>query len=140
MSSKGSHRRRYYLGIRQRCYPGNIMTTYPLHALMDIQDGVVVVWHDEAILATKCQDTEPAVNFFSEQRKCRVLIITQFFGDPSYPYVSKFIVNLTLAQLRTLDCGSKRQNDFPFQLTYPSTRISTLQEGERSLFVDSILS
>ncbi|KAJ7293197.1 PLC-like phosphodiesterase [Mycena rebaudengoi] len=75
------------------------------------QDGVVVVWHDEAILATKCQDTEPA-----------------FFGDPSYPYVSKFIVNLTLAQLKTLDCGSKRQNDFPFQLTYPSTRISTLQE------------
>ncbi|KAJ6627298.1 PLC-like phosphodiesterase [Mycena sp. CBHHK59/15] len=75
------------------------------------KDGVVVVWHDEEILSAKCQDTSPA-----------------FFADPSFPYVGKFIANLTLAQLKTLDCGSKRQGDFPFQLTYPGTRISTLQQ------------
>ena len=33
----------------------------------------------------------------------------QFPGDPDFPYVGKFIANLTLAQLRTIDCGSKRQ-------------------------------
>ncbi|KAJ6574716.1 PLC-like phosphodiesterase [Mycena capillaripes] len=75
------------------------------------KDGVVVVWHDEEILSTKCHDTAPA---FSE--------------DPAFPYVGKFIANLTLAQLKMLDCGSQRQDNFPLQLTYPATRISTLQE------------
>jgi len=75
------------------------------------KDGVVVVWHDEEIVASKCQDTAPA-----------------FSDDPAFPYVGKFIANLTLAQLKTLDCGSKRQSTFPLQLTYPATRISTLQE------------
>jgi glycerophosphoryl diester phosphodiesterase len=27
------------------------------------QDGEVVVWHDEKIIASKCQDTSPAVSF-----------------------------------------------------------------------------
>jgi len=45
-----------------------------------------------------------------------------------YPYVGKYIANLTLAQLKTLDCGSKRQENYPMQLTYPGTRISTLKE------------
>ncbi|THH05134.1 hypothetical protein EW145_g5014 [Phellinidium pouzarii] len=79
------------------------------------EDGVVVVWHDEEIVPQKCRDTKPA-----------------FPGDPDYPYVGKFIANITLAQLRTLDCGSSRQNDYlvssALQLTYPGTRISTLQE------------
>ncbi|EJD04400.1 PLC-like phosphodiesterase [Fomitiporia mediterranea MF3/22] len=75
------------------------------------KDGTVAVWHDEEIIAGKCQDTVPA-----------------FPGDPDFPYVGKYIANLTLAQLKTLDCGSRRQNDYPFQLTYPGTRISTLQE------------
>ncbi|KAJ7462755.1 PLC-like phosphodiesterase [Mycena galericulata] len=75
------------------------------------KDGTVVVWHDEEIFATKCQDTGPA-----------------FPADPAFPYVGKFIANLTLAQIKTLDCGSQRQDNFPLQLTYPSTRISTLQE------------
>ena len=34
---------------------------------------------------------------------------TQFPGDTDFPYVGKYIANLTLAQLRTVDCGSKRQ-------------------------------
>ncbi|KAF9270547.1 PLC-like phosphodiesterase [Marasmius fiardii PR-910] len=75
------------------------------------KDGVVVVWHDEDILATKCRDTVPA-----------------FEHDPDFPYVGKTLVNLTLAQIKTLDCGSQRQSNFPLQLTYPGTRISTLRE------------
>ncbi|KAL5535130.1 hypothetical protein ACEPAF_3224 [Sanghuangporus sanghuang] len=75
------------------------------------KDGIVVVWHDENIVAEKCKDTEPA-----------------FSGDPDFPYVGKYIANLTFAQLRTLDCGALRQEDYPLQLTYPGTKISTLQE------------
>lgn len=45
-----------------------------------------------------------------------------------YPYVGKYIANLTLAQIKTLDCGSQRQHDFPLQLTEPATKISTLAE------------
>lgn len=74
------------------------------------KDDVVVVWHDESIEPTKCVDTAPA-----------------FPGDASFPYVGKFVANLTLAQLKTLDC-SKRQTDFPVQLTYPGTKISTLEQ------------
>ncbi|KAI0734009.1 PLC-like phosphodiesterase [Fomitopsis betulina] len=75
------------------------------------KDGHVVVWHDENITPEKCVDTVPA-----------------FPDDPDFPYVGKYIVNLTLAQLKTLDCGSKRQDGYPMQLTYPGTRISTMQE------------
>nr|GAT47326.1 PLC-like phosphodiesterase [Mycena chlorophos] len=75
------------------------------------KDGVVVVWHDEQILPEKCSDTSPATP-----------------GDPLFPYVGKYIVELTLAQLKTLDCGSQRQTNYPLQLTYPGTRISTLEE------------
>ncbi|KAI0757351.1 PLC-like phosphodiesterase [Daedaleopsis nitida] len=75
------------------------------------KDGYVVVWHDVEITSAKCQDTQPA-----------------FPGDPDFPYVGKYIANLTLAQLRTIDCGSKRQYGYPMQLTYPGTRISTLEE------------
>ncbi|KAI9059675.1 PLC-like phosphodiesterase [Trametes sanguinea] len=75
------------------------------------KDGHVVVWHDEEITPAKCQDTRPA-----------------YPDDPDFPYVGKYIANLTLAQLRTIDCGSKRQHGYPMQLTYPGTRISTLEE------------
>lgn len=75
------------------------------------KDGVVVVWHDEAIPGDKCQDTAPA-----------------FQGDPDFPYVGKGIANLTLAQIKTLDCGSKHVLDIPMQLAYPGTKISTLKE------------
>jgi len=75
------------------------------------RDGVVVVWHDEKIIAEKCVDTMPVIE-----------------NDPDFPYVGKYIVSLTLAQIKTLDCGSKRLHDYPLQLTYPGTRISTLRE------------
>ncbi|KIK71423.1 hypothetical protein GYMLUDRAFT_33583 [Collybiopsis luxurians FD-317 M1] len=75
------------------------------------KDGHVIVWHDENIVAAKCQDTVPA-----------------FEDDPDFPYVGKFVANLTLSQLQTLDCGSKRQINFPLQSVYPGVRISTLKE------------
>ncbi|GLB36465.1 putative PLC-like phosphodiesterase [Lyophyllum shimeji] len=75
------------------------------------KDGVVVVWHDMHIPPEKCEDTSPA-----------------FPGDPDFPYVGKQIANLTLAQIKTLDCGSERLVDYPMQLVYPRTKISTLQE------------
>jgi len=75
------------------------------------KDGHVIVWHDEEITPEKCQDTQPVAD-----------------GDPDFPYVGKHIANLTLAQLKTLDCGSKRQMHHPLQLTYPGTKISTLDE------------
>ncbi|KDR84848.1 hypothetical protein GALMADRAFT_233276 [Galerina marginata CBS 339.88] len=75
------------------------------------KDGTVIVWHDEEITAEKCNDTAPVTK-----------------NDPDFPYVGKHIANLTLAQIKTLDCGSKRLTDFPLQLTYPGTKISTLGE------------
>lgn len=52
------------------------------------RDGQPLVWHDPVIEPEKCADTGPA-----------------FAGDPQYPYVGKRVRDLTLAQLRTLDCG-----------------------------------
>ncbi|KAJ7596632.1 PLC-like phosphodiesterase [Mycena floridula] len=74
------------------------------------KDGVLVVWHDESITPQKCRDGPPRPD------------------DPDFPYVGKFVANLTLQQLKSLDCGSQRQRDFPAQLTYPGTKISTLEE------------
>ncbi|WVO17783.1 hypothetical protein L204_105481 [Cryptococcus depauperatus] len=75
------------------------------------KDGQVIIWHDENFVSTKCRDTAPA-----------------FENDPDYPYVGKYIANLTLAQIKTLDCGSLRQHDFVFQEVYTGTKISTMQQ------------
>ncbi|KZV92499.1 PLC-like phosphodiesterase, partial [Exidia glandulosa HHB12029] len=75
------------------------------------KDGAVVVWHDEEITDEKCRDTAP------------VLVLT-----PASSYVGKRVVDLTLAQLKTLDCGSNRVPSYPLQATYPGTKIATLQE------------
>lgn len=75
------------------------------------KDGVVIVWHDEAIPAEKCKDTSPVTP-----------------DDVQFPYVGKHIANLTLAQIKTLDCGSQRLTTHPLQLLYPGTKISTLSE------------
>ncbi|KAF7320045.1 PLC-like phosphodiesterase [Mycena kentingensis (nom. inval.)] len=88
------------------CHPFTRLTECPV-----AQDGVVVVWHDEHILPEKCRDTAPISP-----------------DDEQFPYVGKLIVDLTLAQIKTLDCGSQRQENYPLQLTYPGTKISTLEE------------
>lgn len=75
------------------------------------KDGEVIVWHDESFTEDKCRDTVPA-----------------FPGDPQFPYVGQWVANLTLAQIKTLDCGSLRLDGFPLQEVYPGTKIATLQE------------
>ncbi|WWD09248.1 hypothetical protein V865_007370 [Kwoniella europaea PYCC6329] len=75
------------------------------------KDGHLIVWHDENIDPTKCIDTGAVEE-----------------GDPMYPYVGKYIANLTLSQVKTLDCGSLRLDGFPLQELYAGTKLSTLSE------------
>jgi glycerophosphoryl diester phosphodiesterase len=73
-------------------------------------DGQPMVWHDPVIQPDKCSDTAPA-----------------FPGDPLYPYVGKLVVDLTAAQLRTLDCG-KLLPAYPDAEVVHGNRIATLPE------------
>ncbi len=59
------------------------------------RDRQPLVWHDSTIEAAKCSDTGPASA-----------------NDPQYPYVGKLVHDLSLAQIRTLDCG-KPSSEFP---------------------------
>lgn len=81
---------------------------------LDVQiteDGQAVVTHDRKINPRKCRDTAPAVP-----------------GDPEYPYVGKYINTLTLAQIRTMDCGSQTLAEFPGQRAAPGARMPLLSE------------
>jgi glycerophosphoryl diester phosphodiesterase len=73
------------------------------------KDGVLVISHNRAINGTHCHDTAPA-----------------FPGDPMYPYAGKLIKDLTLAEIKTLDCGFTDPG-FPKQVRVP-TQMPTLQE------------
>jgi len=77
------------------------------------QDGYAVVTHDRDPNPAKCVDSAPA-----------------FPGDPEYPYVPDrtYIKDLTLAQVRTIDCGSLRQPQFPGQEVHPGERMPLLSE------------
>ena len=74
------------------------------------KDGQPLVWHDSTIEAEKCADTAPA-----------------FAGDPAYPYVGKLLRELTMMQIRTLDCG-KRLDEFPDAEVVRGNKIATLPE------------
>ena len=68
---------------------------------LDVQiteDGHAVVTHDRDLSPAKCVDTAPA-----------------FPGDPEFPYVPgrTYVKDLTLAQVRTVDCGSLRAPAVP---------------------------
>lgn len=81
---------------------------------LDVQitsDRHVVVSHDRQISETVCRDTGPA-----------------FPGDPAYPYVGKYIAELTLDQIRTLDCGSQTKPEHPQQRPVPGARMALLSE------------
>jgi len=81
---------------------------------MDVQitkDGQAVVTHDRKVDGTKCQDTAPASA-----------------GDPQFPYVGKYVNTLTLAEVKTLDCGSKTLPQFPEQVPVPGARMPLLRE------------
>jgi glycerophosphoryl diester phosphodiesterase len=75
------------------------------------QDGHLVVIHDRTVNGSHCIDTAPMVP-----------------GDPKFPYVGKRVHDLTLAQLKTIDCGSKTLPEFPRQQAVPGARIPTLRE------------
>ncbi|WP_239575452.1 glycerophosphodiester phosphodiesterase family protein [Actinokineospora baliensis] len=75
------------------------------------EDGAVVVIHDRTINGSHCVDTAPVRP-----------------GDPEFPYVGKRVHDLTLAQVKTLDCGSKTLPEFPRQVAVPGERIPTLAE------------
>ncbi|WP_457948725.1 glycerophosphodiester phosphodiesterase family protein [Pseudarthrobacter sp. alpha12b] len=75
------------------------------------EDGKVVVWHDDTIQANKCTDTAPAAA-----------------GDPEFPYVGRRVADLSLAQLKTLDCGFKQLPGFPEQDVVEGNRIAELKD------------
>jgi glycerophosphoryl diester phosphodiesterase len=74
------------------------------------KDQQPLVWHDPTIDPQQCSDTGPA-----------------FTGDPSYPYVGKPIHELTLPQIRTLDCG-KPNSQFPNAEVVRGNRITILPD------------
>lgn len=74
------------------------------------KDGQPLVWHDPIIAPEKCTDTAPA-----------------FAGDPQYPYVGKLVHQLSLAQLRTLDCGH-RLSDFATAEVVHGNKVAALPE------------
>lgn len=83
---------------------------------LDVQiteDGYAVVTHDRDPSPNKCVDTQPA-----------------FPGDPEFPYVPNrtFIKDLTLAQVRTIDCGSRQLPQYPGQELFPGQRMPLLSE------------
>ncbi|QLY28744.1 glycerophosphodiester phosphodiesterase [Nocardia huaxiensis] len=75
------------------------------------KDGREVITHDSKVDGAKCNDTAPVTP-----------------GDAQYPYVGKLIKELTFDQVRTLDCGSEAQSDFPGQRTAPGAKMPTLAE------------
>ena len=75
------------------------------------EDGIAIVTHDRKVSDSKCVDTAA---------------ITP--GDPEFPYVGKFVNTLTLAQIRTLDCGALPLTDYPEQRRVPGARMPTLTE------------
>jgi glycerophosphoryl diester phosphodiesterase len=75
------------------------------------QDDEVVVLHDRAVNGSHCEDTGPARP-----------------GDPEFPYVGDRVRDLTLRQIKTLDCGSRTLPEFPAQMAVPGERVPTLDE------------
>ena len=81
---------------------------------LDVQiteDQVAVVTHDRRVSGQKCRDTAPETP-----------------DDPEFPYVGKYVNTLTLAQVRTMDCGSLRQAAHPDQELHPGERMPTLSQ------------
>ena len=74
-------------------------------------DGKVIVWHDDTIQADKCRDTAPAAP-----------------GDTQYPYVGDRVAELSLAQVKTLDCGFTPLLGYPEQKVIEGNRIAELRD------------
>ena len=87
---------------------------------LDVQiteDGAAVVTHDRQVTGVKCVDTAPATS-----------------GDAEFPYVGKYINTLSLAQIKTLDCGGRHPADvrtdpfLPTLVMVPGERMPTLRQ------------
>ena len=74
-------------------------------------DGKVIVWHDDTIQADKCQDTAPVTP-----------------GDAAFPYVGDRVAELSLAQIKTLDCGFTQLKGYPEQDVIEGNRIAELKD------------
>ncbi|MCQ6269060.1 glycerophosphodiester phosphodiesterase [Pseudarthrobacter sp. R1] len=75
------------------------------------EDGKVIVWHDDTIQATKCADTAPATA-----------------GDPEFPYVGDRVAELSLVQIKTLNCGFVQLPGYPEQDVIEGNRIAELKD------------
>ena len=75
------------------------------------EDGKVIVWHDDVIQPEKCADTDAAS-----------------YGDPEYPYVGDRVAELSLAQVKTLDCGYQQLPGYPEQEVAEGNRIAELRD------------
>jgi len=75
------------------------------------EDGKVIVWHDDTIQANKCVDTAPATP-----------------GDAEFPYVGDRVADLSLAQIKTLDCGFQQLPGYPEQDVIEGNRIAELKD------------
>ena len=75
------------------------------------RDRRVVVTHDRQVSAQKCRDTGPVAP-----------------DDPQFPYVGKYIKDLSLAQIRTMDCGYQQLPGFPEQERIPGFRMVELRD------------
>ncbi|WP_227012803.1 MULTISPECIES: glycerophosphodiester phosphodiesterase family protein [unclassified Pseudonocardia] len=86
-----------------------------VHTLeLDVQitaDGHAVVTHDRRTSDEVCTDTAPVAP-----------------GDPQFPYVGKYVKDLTLDRIRTMDCGSVRRPAYPAQTLSPGARMLELHE------------
>lgn len=74
-------------------------------------DGNVIVWHDDTIQADKCRDTAPVTS-----------------GDAAFPYVGDRVADLSLAQIKTLDCGFTQLKGYPEQDVIKGNRIAELKD------------
>ena len=75
------------------------------------KDEKVVVNHDRQISAQKCRDTTAVTP-----------------DDPMFPYVGKYIKDLTLAQIKTMDCGYQQLPGFPEQEVIHGHRMAELKD------------
>lgn len=70
-----------------------------------------MITHDRKIRGKKCLDTAPVTP-----------------GDQLIPYVGKYVKDLTFAQVRSLDCGSLTQQEFPGRVASPGAKMPNLAE------------
>ena len=70
-----------------------------------------MVWHDDTMQATKCADTAPATP-----------------NDPEFPYAGRRVAELSLAQIKTLNCGYTQLAGYPEQQVIEGNRIAELRD------------